>query len=123
MKHREDLILLINSKVVLLARGEVTDATHGHPEFLPGFFYKSGLAGFDLAFIIGKTPESRSELFDRDNRLVIQRAAIQETAEALKDADHFEGVVPNQDLVAQRRFFLEQVGGDLIADDTNRAPA
>src|SRR5438034_1220880 len=66
-------------------------------------------------------PEAGSELFERDDDLVIQALAVQKGASLFEDAHDLKGTLADGDFLAHGRLAREQIRGDLEANDTDRA--
>src|SRR5262249_8455129 len=80
VEHVNDLVLLVDGKIVRVVRGEASNFAHHIAHFFLGFFDLIQFPDFYLDLVIGEAPEGSHELFKGDNGLVIQAAAVQEAA-------------------------------------------
>src|SRR5262249_38387657 len=123
MKHVDELVLLIDGKIVGVGGSQVTDLAHRAAHFFFRILQLFELLDLDLDLIIRVTPKSGGKLLDRNDRLVIDTSAIEKTALTLQHADHFVGAPADLDFLADRRSPFEQIGCHFITQHANRTSA
>ena len=94
MEHVDDLVLLVDGKIVRLVRAQMADVAHGLAQFLPGFVQLRQAAGLHFDLInVGTVPDVRQKFPDRNDDLVVQASAAEHTALFFQHADDLKGLV------------------------------
>src|SRR5579862_4411518 len=113
MEHPQDLVLLVDGKVVRVGRGNFPNAAHDEAHLLTRILKLSRIDRLHLDLIIRIMRKLRNEFADGNDRLIIHARAIEKTAYSVQDSDNLKRTRTDHDGVPDRRFARKKVCGDV----------